>query len=79
MLGVFFTASVNFQVDFVSGRDIRRIDIGNIVNVLQSWYYFANPPLFFKTCSFRGDNCDAVLHTIEKQVEKVRNINFYIL
>jgi len=44
-----------FEVDFVSGRDIRRMDIGNIVNVLQSW----------------GDNCDAVLDTIEKQVEKV--------
>ena len=29
--------STYFQVDFVSGRDIRKIDIGNIVQVLQSW------------------------------------------
>ena len=44
------------QVDFVSGRDIRRMDIGNIVNVLQSWYYFELinyiafriPPIFEK-------------------------------
>ena len=28
------------QVDFVSGRDIRKMDIGNIVDVLQSWYCF---------------------------------------
>ena len=27
----------NFQVDFVAGRDIRKMDIGDIVNVLQSW------------------------------------------
>jgi len=44
-----------FEVDFVSGRDIRKMDIGNIVDVLQSW----------------GGNCDAVLDTIEKQVAKV--------
>ena len=27
----------NLQVDFVAGRDIRKMDIGDIVNVLQSW------------------------------------------
>jgi len=44
-----------FEVDFVVGRDIRKIDIGNIVGVLTSW------------C----DNCDSTLSTIEAQVEKV--------
>jgi len=44
-----------FEVDFVSGRDIRKIDIGNIVQVLKSW----------------GDNCEAVIDMIDKQVQKV--------
>lgn len=45
----------HFEVDFVIGRDIRKIDIGNIVGVLSAW------------C----DNCDTTLSTIENQVEKV--------
>merc|ERR1719402_1478895 len=44
-----------FEVDFVIGRDIRKIDIGNIVNVLSAW------------C----DNCDTMLTSIETQVDKV--------
>ena len=39
----------------MSGRDIRKIDIGNIVQVLKSW----------------GDNCEAVIDMIDKQVQKV--------
>jgi hypothetical protein len=42
----------HFEVDFVIGRDIRKIDIGNIVGVLSAW------------C----DNCDTTLSTIENQV-----------
>jgi len=45
----------HFEVDFVIGRDIRKIDIGNIVGVLSAW------------C----ENCDTTLSTIESQVEKV--------
>jgi len=44
-----------FEVDFVIGRDIRKMDIGNIVSVLSAW------------C----DNCDSMLTNIETQVDKV--------
>jgi len=44
-----------FEVDFVIGRDIRKMDIGNIVSVLSAW------------C----DNCDSMLTNIESQVDKV--------
>jgi hypothetical protein len=46
----------HFEVDFVIGRDIRKIDIGNIVGVLSAW------------C----DNCDTTLSTIENQVSSCR-------
>merc|ERR1719154_674894 len=44
-----------FEVDFVIGRDIRKIDMGSIVSVLSSW------------C----DNCDNMLEGIKGQVNKV--------
>jgi len=44
-----------FEVDFVIGRDIRKMDMGAIVNVLTAW------------C----DNCDSMLTNIETQVDKV--------
>jgi len=47
----------HFEVDFAVGRDIRKIDIGQIVGVLSAW------------C----DNCDTTLTTIEAQVEKVNS------
>ena len=46
----------HFEVDFVIGRDIRKIDIGNIVGVLSAW------------C----ENCDTTLSTIENQVRHSR-------
>jgi len=47
--------SSHFEVDYVIGRDIRKSDIGSIVNVLGAW------------C----DNCDSMLKSIESQVDKV--------
>jgi len=44
-----------FEVDFVIGRDIRKIDMGTIASVLTAW------------C----DNCDSMLTNIETQVDKV--------
>merc|ERR1719508_219733 len=44
-----------FEVDYVIGRDIRKIDMGAIVSVLTAW------------C----DNCDSMLTNIETQVDKV--------
>ena len=52
-LGKLDQKNSHFEVDFVIGRDIRKIDIGNIVGVLSSW------------C----ENCDSTLSTIETQVE----------
>ena len=52
-LGKLDQKNSHFEVDFVVGRDIRKIDIGNIVGVLSSW------------C----ENCDSTLSTIETQVE----------
>ena len=45
----------HFEVDFVTGRDIRKTDVGAIVAVLAAW----------------GNNCDNVLATIGSQVDKV--------
>merc|ERR1712228_729005 len=55
VLGKLDQKSSCFEVDFVIGRDIRKIDIGAIVNVLTAW------------C----DNCDSMLTNIESQVDKV--------
>merc|ERR1719244_1706921 len=55
VLGKLDQKSSCFEVDFVIGRDIRKIDIGNIVSVLTAW------------C----DNCDSMLTNIETQVDKV--------
>jgi len=55
VLGKLDQKNAYFEVDFVIGRDIRKMDIGNIVGVLSAW------------C----DNCDSTLTTIESQVEKV--------
>merc|ERR1719192_703896 len=55
VLGKLDQKSSCFEVDFVIGRDIRKIDIGSIVNVLGAW------------C----DNCDSMLKSIESQVDKV--------
>ena len=55
-LGKLDQKNSHFEVDFVIGRDIRKIDIGNIVGVLSSW------------C----ENCDSTLSTIETQVENSR-------
>ena len=52
-LGKLDQKNSHFEVDFVIGRDIRKIDIGNIVGVLSSW------------C----ENCDSTLSTIETQVK----------
>jgi len=54
-LGKLDQKNSHFEVDFVIGRDIRKMDIGNIVGVLTSW------------C----ENCDSTLSTIETQVDKV--------
>ena len=56
-LGKLDQKNSHFEVDFVIGRDIRKIDIGNIVGVLSSW------------C----ENCDSTLSTIETQVEILVN------
>merc|ERR1719419_577425 len=55
VLGKLDQKSSCFEVDFVIGRDIRKIDIGAIVSVLTAW------------C----DNCDSMLTNIESQVDKV--------
>merc|ERR1719431_1210549 len=55
VLGKLDQKNSHFEVDFVIGRDIRKIDIGNIVSVLTAW------------C----DNCDSMLTNIESQVDKV--------
>lgn len=55
VLGKLDQKNSHFEVDFVIGRDIRKIDIGNIVGVLAAW------------CN----NCDSTLSTIESQVKKV--------
>merc|ERR1719422_445068 len=55
VLGKLDQKSSCFEVDFVIGRDIRKIDMGNIVSVLTAW------------C----DNCDSMLTNIEAQVDKV--------
>merc|ERR1719357_1563861 len=55
VLGKLDQKSSCFEVDFVIGRDIRKIDMGNIVSVLTAW------------C----DNCDSMLTNIETQVDKV--------
>merc|ERR1719300_321361 len=54
VLGKLDQKSSCFEVDFVIGRDIRKIDIGAIVSVLTAW------------C----DNCDSMLTNIESQVDK---------
>lgn len=46
----------HFEVDFVTGRDLRRADFGSITSVLSAW----------------GADCDSVLAAIEQQVEKVQ-------
>ena len=53
-LGKLDQKNSHFEVDFVIGRDIRKMDIGNIVGVLTSW------------C----ENCDSTLSTIETQVKR---------
>ena len=55
ILGKLDQKNCHFEVDFVIGRDIRKMDIGNIVGVLSAW------------C----DNCDTTLTTIESQVRSV--------
>merc|ERR1719334_1991086 len=55
VLGKLDQKSSCFEVDFVIGRDIRKIDISSIVGVLSAW------------C----ENCDSMLSNIETQVDKV--------
>ena len=45
----------HFEVDFATGRDVRRIEVGAIVAVLEAW----------------GNNCENALATIGSQVDKV--------
>jgi len=55
VLGKLDQKNSHFEVDYFIGRDIKKVDVGNIVNVLANW------------C----DTCDSILLNIENQVEKL--------
>jgi len=55
VLGKLDQKNSHFEVDFFIGRDLRKVDVGNIVNVLGSW----------------TDTCDSILLNIENQVDRL--------
>jgi len=55
VLGKLDQKNSHFEVDYFIGRDIRKVDVGDIVNVLGNW------------C----DTCDSILLNIENQVDRL--------